>query len=66
MPASTMATSDTPAKKIPLLSFIGFLQYGFVAAMDASRARIATEFHEPAIFCRCVGDENDSNAFASL
>jgi len=39
-----MATSDTPAKKIPLLSFIGFLQYGFVAAMDASRARISTQF----------------------
>ncbi|WYJ41314.1 hypothetical protein HAP54_000010875 [Bradyrhizobium sp. 2S1] len=49
MPAITMTTSDTPAKKIPLLSFIGFLQYGFVAAMDASRARIATQFHEPAI-----------------
>ncbi|UGY06434.1 hypothetical protein [Bradyrhizobium quebecense] len=66
MLAITMATSDTPAKKIPLLSFIGFLQYGFVAAMDASRARIDTQFHEPAIFCRCVGDENDSNAIASL
>jgi hypothetical protein len=39
-----MATSETPAKKIPLLSFIGFLQYGFVAAMDASRARISTQF----------------------
>ncbi|WP_456668171.1 hypothetical protein [Bradyrhizobium sp. USDA 3240] len=66
MLAIAMATSDTPAKKIPLLSFIGFLQYGFVAAMDASRARIDTQFHDPAICCRCVAIENDSNAIASL
>ncbi|PAY09103.1 hypothetical protein CK489_10300 [Bradyrhizobium sp. UFLA03-84] len=61
-----MATSDTPAKKIPLLSFIGFLQYGFVAAMDASRARLSTQMHGSAILCRYIDDENASNASASL
>jgi hypothetical protein len=62
-----MAASDTPAKKIPLLSFICFLQTKWFRCRDACIARAALyPIHEPAIFRRCVGDENDSNGFAPL
>ncbi|MGN1289533.1 MAG: hypothetical protein ACI4XG_23590 [Bradyrhizobium sp.] len=58
-----MATSYTPAKKIPLLSFIGFLQYGFVAAMDASRAASHYPIREPAIFGRYVAMKMPATLF---
>jgi hypothetical protein len=44
MPATSIATSDALAKKIPLLDFLASSrQHGFVAAMHASRAWVATQ-----------------------